>query len=114
MRVILPLALGGSMILCSMRLFSGTMPKMSPPEMWSPTLNWFTVGRLNSHAAERSTDGTLIPRGMKQSPATSAIFLSGRWMPSKMFPITPGPSSTERGCLDRATGSPTVSPEVSS
>ena len=37
--MIRPRALGGSMILCSIRLFSGTMPKMSPPDMRSPTLN---------------------------------------------------------------------------
>ena len=102
------------MILCEMRLFSGTTPKMSPPAMWSPTLNAFTTGALNSYAADRSSEGTLIPRGMKQSPATSAILRSGRWIPSKMFPITPGPSSTLRGWRVRNTGSPTVRPEVSS
>ena len=35
---------------------------------------------------------------------------SGRWIPSKMFPMMPGPSSTDRGLPVRSTGSPIVTP----
>ncbi len=38
----------------------------------------------------------------------------GRWIPSKMLPIIPGPNSTDRGLPVRKTGSPTLTPEVSS
>ena len=35
---------------------------------------------------------------------------SGRWIPSKMEPMIPGPNSTERGFPVRSTGSPTDTP----
>lgn len=34
----------------------------------------------------------------------------GLWIPSKMAPIMPGPSSTDRGFPVRSTGSPTETP----
>ena len=40
----------------------------------------------------------------------SLMSFRGRWMPSKMEPIIPGPSSTERGFPVRRTGSPTDTP----
>ena len=52
----------------------------------------------NSHSLLRSSAGTSTPRGMKQLPELTAMSLSGRWMPSKIVPMMPGPSSTERGC----------------
>jgi hypothetical protein len=39
---------------------------------------------------------------------------NGRWIPSKMLPIIPGPSSTERGMPELNTGSPTVNPALKS
>jgi hypothetical protein len=59
---------------------------------------------LNSHCFEGSRAGTATPRGMKQSPLSTAIVLSGRWMPSKMLPRMPGPSSTDRGCAAQRRG----------
>lgn len=40
------------------------------------------------------------------------ISVSGRWIPSKMAPMIPGPSSTERGFPVPRTGSPTHTPAV--
>lgn len=57
----------------------------------------------NSQDREGSRAGTLTPRGMNTSPLCTAICFRGRWMPSKMLPSRPGPSSTDRGC--RARGS---------
>lgn len=36
--------------------------------------------------------------------------LRGRWIPSKIEPMIPGPNSTERGFPVRRTGSPTETP----
>lgn len=43
----------------------------------------------------------------------SLMSFSGRWIPSKIEPMIPGPSSTERGFPVRSTGSPTETPAVS-
>jgi hypothetical protein len=51
---------------------------------------------------------------MNTSPLALAIAFSGLWMPSKIVPSAPGPSSTESGAPVRRTTSPTVSPDVSS
>lgn len=40
----------------------------------------------------------------------SLMSFRGRWIPSKMEPMIPGPSSTERGFPVRSTGSPTDTP----
>ena len=37
---------------------------------------------------------------------------NGRWIPSKMLPIIPGPNSTESGLPVLRTGSPTVTPAI--
>ena len=79
--------------------------------MRSPTLN--EVGS-NSHIALRLSAGTSTPLGMKQLPLPIAMSLSGRWMPSNIVPRIPGPSSRLSGFPLRVTGSPTVSPDVSS
>lgn len=50
----------------------------------------------------RSRAGTSTPRGMKQLPLDTAMLFSGRWMPSKMVPMMPGPSSTDSGCRRQA------------
>lgn len=68
----------------------------------------------NSHDADLSSAGTSTPRGMNTSPLALAIAFSGLWMPSKIVPSAPGPSSTESGAPVRRTTSPTVSPDVSS
>lgn len=41
--------------------FSYTSPKMSPPEMWSPTLK---LTGLKSHLIVRFSAVVLMPRGM--------------------------------------------------
>ena len=45
---------------------------------------------------------------------SSLMSFSGLWIPSKMEPMMPGPSSTDRGFPVRRMGSPTVRPLVSS
>jgi hypothetical protein len=77
----------------------------------SPTLN--LVG-LNSHDFLWSSACTSTPRGMNTSPLVLAMVFSGRWMPSKICSMRPGPSSTDSGFPVRYTRSPTVSPLVSS
>uniref|UniRef100_A0A1I8J7Y4 UV radiation resistance-associated gene protein n=1 Tax=Macrostomum lignano TaxID=282301 RepID=A0A1I8J7Y4_9PLAT len=53
--------------------------------------------------------------GRFEFPAQLAIrTCRGRWIPSKMEPIIPGPSSTDSGLPVLSTGSPTVTPDVSS
>jgi hypothetical protein len=42
----------------STKEFSNTLPKMSPPEMWSPTLNF---DGLKSHLISRERAWVLIP-----------------------------------------------------
>mmetsp|Transcript_2048 Transcript_2048/g.7143 ORF Transcript_2048/g.7143 Transcript_2048/m.7143 type:complete len:201 (+) Transcript_2048:934-1536(+) len=106
-----PNTLGGHMILWSrIRSFSYTVPKMSPPVMRSPSR---THG-VNSQRLSRLREGTSMPRGTNMSPVERKMSSSGRWMPSKMVSMMPGPSSTERGAFLRTTGSPTVRPDVSS
>ena len=53
-------------------------------------------------------------RAAKSFATHLAMVLSGRWMPSKICSMRPGPSCTLRGLPVRYTESPTVSPEVSS
>ena len=58
-RVMVPIARGGSRILwLSTSEFSYTLPKISPPEMWSPTLK---AAGLKSQLMCRSRDWVLIP-----------------------------------------------------
>ena len=59
--LIVPLALGGKIIRCSLiKEFSSTLPHTSPPAIWSPS---FIVGS-NFHFFSRSSAGTEIPRGI--------------------------------------------------
>ena len=103
-----PLMVGGHMILWAfISLFSRTTPKMSPPVMGSPTRNDTGV---YSHFLLWSSGATSMPRGTNGDLASSEMASSGRWMPSKMLPMMPGPSSTDSGCPRRSTGSPTVRP----
>ena len=44
----------------------------------------------------------------------SLISFRGLWIPSKIAPIIPGPNSTDNGLPVLKTGSPTVTPDVSS
>lgn len=45
---------------------------------------------------------------------SSLMSFRGLWIPSKIEPKIPGPSSTDKGFPVRSTGSPTVTPDVSS
>mmetsp|Transcript_17529 Transcript_17529/g.68000 ORF Transcript_17529/g.68000 Transcript_17529/m.68000 type:complete len:250 (+) Transcript_17529:1102-1851(+) len=110
-KVRVPISFGGTMILWMIRVFSNTSPMMSPPVTLSPTAK--PVG-LKCHSLVRLSDSVLTPRGMKMLLLISAMFCSGRWIPSKISPMIPGASSTERGFPVRSTGSPTWQPEVSS
>ena len=93
------------------RSFSKTLPKTSPPVMASPSRKF--MGRKR-HCFVASRQGTSMPLGTYTDCVMSAMSASGRWMPSKMVPMMPGPSSTDSGLRVRSTGSPTVSPDVSS
>jgi len=68
----------------------------------------------NSQLADLSSAGTSTPRGMNTSPLALAMAFRGLWIPSKIVPSAPGPSSTDSGAPVLATTSPTVRPEVSS
>ena len=77
MSVMVPLMLGGTMILWSTTGVSGTVPITSPPGTIAPTS---TVG-TNCHLRSRLSAGTSMPRVMLE-PVRSRISGSGRWMPS--------------------------------
>mmetsp|Transcript_7003 Transcript_7003/g.9837 ORF Transcript_7003/g.9837 Transcript_7003/m.9837 type:complete len:217 (-) Transcript_7003:278-928(-) len=108
-----PYTLGGHMILWLWMIsFSNTSPKMSPPEMGWPSRR--PAAGEYCQAAVRLSRGTSTPRGMNTSFELWKMSSSGRWIPSKIVPMMPGPSSTDKGAFVRSTGSPTVSPDVSS
>lgn len=65
---------------------------------------------LNSHETSLLKAGTFTPLGMYIDCVISLMSFKGRCIPSKMLPIIPGPSSTDRGLPVRSTGSPTVTP----
>jgi len=67
MSVMVPLRLGGTMILWSTTGVSGTVPGVT--------------AAVKSHFFSRSRAGTSTPRVML-APTFSTIFSSGRWMPS--------------------------------
>ena len=77
MLLMVPLRVGGTMILWSTTGVSGTVPMMSPPVTLSPT----AAVAVNSHFFSWSRAGTSTPRVM-QAPTFSTIFSRGRWMPS--------------------------------
>ena len=106
---ILPLTLGGTMTLWHLnRLFSCTVPRISPPVTISPSFHVPTG--LNSHYFTISREGMSTPLGTKMSGAIMAIVFSGRWIPSKIFSMIPGPNSTDNGLLVLNTGSLIVKP----
>ena len=78
MSVMVPLMLGGTMILWSTTGVSGTVPMTSPPTTWSPA---WAVG-VKSHSFSGSMGGTSTPRGRLLLPAFFRISSKGRWMPS--------------------------------
>jgi len=67
-----------------------------------------------SHCIDLLRDGTFTPFGMYMLFVSSLMSFKGRWIPSKMLPKIPGPNSTDNGLPVRSTGSPTVTPDVSS
>lgn len=84
MLVMVPIALGGSMILwLSIKEFSYTEPKMSPPEIWSPTLNW---AGLKSHEIPRSSAWVLIPPTDELDPALKGGETYGECRLTEMLP----------------------------
>ncbi len=99
----------GTMILCRTTGVSCTVPMMSPGTTLSPTLALGT----KFHLSARLREGMDTPR-CKLLPVAFMMSSSGRWMPSKMLPMRPGPSSTLMGDPVDSTGSPGPRPEVSS
>ena len=75
--VMVPLRLGGTMILWSTTGVSGTVPITSPPTTFVPGV----TAAVKSHCFSRSRAGTSTPRVML-APTFSTIFSRGRWMPS--------------------------------
>jgi hypothetical protein len=67
-----------------------------------------------SHCNDLLRDGTFTPFGMYMLCVIALMSCKGRWIPSKMLPKIPGPNSTDKGLPVRSTGSPTVTPDVSS
>ena len=100
---------GGANILCNTSGVSCTVPSTSPGCMRCPVS---THGQ-NSHALALSSCGARCPR-KSRLPAARYSVVSGRPMPSKMPPTSPGPSSMDSGCPSDATCAPTSSPLVSS
>ena len=78
MSVMVPLMMGGTMILWSTTGVSGTVPITSPPSTFVPGV----TTAVKSHFFSRSRAGTSTPRG-RLFPCTFSIMTSsGRWMPS--------------------------------
>ena len=96
-----------------MSSFSYTSPMMLPPvRIWpsrTPGAARYANLRVVLSAATSTPSGT-----NGDWPAPSKMTSSGRWMPSKMFSMMPGPSSTDSGASVRSMASPVVSPDVSS
>lgn len=65
-----PMAFGGTMILCMMSVFSTTVPNTSPPVTLSPTLK---LAGVNGHGFLRSSASVLMPFGMKMLLEISAM-----------------------------------------
>lgn len=65
---------------------------------------------VNSHLMSLLSAPMLTPLGIYILLVRSLMSFSGRWIPSKMEPMIPGPSSTESGFPVRRTGSPTDTP----
>ena len=95
---------------CSTILVSWTVPTMSPATTSVPST---TVGS-KVHLVLRSRFGTCTPRTRKSLAVTSWKRSKGRWIPSNICEIKPGPNSTERGAPVVTTGSPGPTPDVSS
>ena len=85
---------------------------MSPPVIRLPSRK--ALDGVNSQSLLSFSGGTSTPRGMKTSPVFDPMVSRGRWMPSKISPMMPGPRPTLRGFRVRSTGSPTQRPLVSS
>ena len=92
-----PKTSGGTMILwCFMSSFSYTSPMMVPPVTSMPSRTPASGVKRNLRAM--SSAGTSTPSGMKgDCAALSKMACSGRWMPSKMLSMMPGPRSTLSG-----------------
>jgi len=103
-----PCTSGGTITRWATRGVSGTVPRIVPP-LTRPS----AAAGVNAQRRWRSRGIAVTPRSIKL-PEASASASNGRWMPSKMLPISPGPSSTLRGEPVPCTGSPGRTPEVSS
>jgi hypothetical protein len=69
-------------MLCSEnKLFSSTVPKISPWERISP---YFIDPAWKLHNLLGSSEGTSTPLGTKIDPEYLAMTYNGRWIPSKI------------------------------
>lgn len=66
----------------------------------------------NIYTLSHVTDGLVINIIIFITLIKEGVTFSGRWIPSKMFSIIPGPSSTDSGLPVLSTGSPIVTPAV--
>ena len=85
--------------------------------MISPPVNncpFFSLTGVNSHSLSGLREGTSTPLGTYTLFDILEMTSKGLWIPSKICSNNPGPSCTARGEPVLSTGSPTVSPEVSS
>ena len=94
---------------CSTRAVSATVPITVPPATSAPA----TRAGTKRQRRAGSSGATFSPRRI-HAPLWAWMPGSGRWMPSKMPPMSPGPSSTESGAPVRRTGAPGASRVVSS
>ena len=101
--------LGGTMDLCRMESVSWVSAIMDPGPTISPSFTVICV----FHFFCVSRESTLTPREI-YLPEALAISSRGRWIPSKMLWMIPGPRSTEMASPVPVTVSPGFSPVVSS
>ena len=88
-------------------------PRAVPTRAPGPRTSPGATEGSNSQRSSRSSAGSRTPRPRK-SPCRSARRVSGRCTPSKIWPRSPGPSSTHSGSPVASAGSPRARPMVSS
>ena len=100
---------GGAITRCMTNSVSRTVPIRIPGPMASPSLSAGAKGHFLS-------SGRLSPRSPAFMKDPEACFSRsrGRWMPSYIFPMSPGPSWMDNGLPRVQTGSPGRMPVFSS
>ena len=104
-----PLSAGGTMERCSVISLSRQEATNWPGESSSPSF----TSMVTAHFFVSSRLSMLMPLAMKE-PAMASMICSGRPMPSKIPPMSPGPRRIDMGSFVGKTGSPALSPPESS